>query len=397
MRFGLLWGVLFFGAGCSFFKEDGSPVKGPGAPVITLEAKKDKPLGGEDLLQIVKLSIQADQIMREAWWVAVNERRSAPRSVFGKLQRAALLVKDGKLATKGIFSCDQYEKRVDNSEQPRWMSFYETCVRGREKKIAEWRFEATGAASVEFFPENLAEVVGFNSSVLAKRFTCHLTWEVSGLLSSMTCPQWEQDHQGQTIRFSRMEYRRGDRSLLTLRGQVLKELQPIRKIEAEVPLEGKIVVTETELEIMVDEVPAAPKTPGETKGIPQKLADPTMKAPESGRGPLPADLQGKAGLRPGAASAVPSAENPASESGSENSEELRWEDEMKRQGYVPVLGPDGQPLLGSDGQPLWDRPAKGDGLLFIPDIDSGESVKDEEPPPSEIEIHPPGKDSPLGR
>ncbi|MBX2986326.1 MAG: hypothetical protein KF802_00380 [Bdellovibrionaceae bacterium] len=261
MRFA--WVLLFIaaltGTGCSRCSPP-PPVEGERSdprPVPPPEARAaPKAVRDPRLLQMVKLSVQADQILREAWWVLAGEKLPAPRSVFGKVQRAALLRLDGRLATKNVFRCDRYEMKI--TEKPSWSAtLAETCVKNSPREFAVWTLESPTSARVEFSPQHLEEVLGLGTSVYGRRLTCRLRWSGEAVLDHLSCPQWEQDRRHQLLRLEVFEYKREGQALLRLRGRILENLQPVKKIEADVPLEGKIVVTETELAPPIA-VPAAP-------------------------------------------------------------------------------------------------------------------------------------------
>ncbi|HRO68702.1 MAG TPA: hypothetical protein PL182_14105, partial [Pseudobdellovibrionaceae bacterium] len=193
---------------CSWFSRQKQEIAAPTEPAVVVPKAPKLVNETRDprLLQVVKVTLQADQVMREAWWVVSGERRIAPRSLFGKLHRASLFVMDGRLATKGIFSCDQYLMKEENPADSREKTFFETCVKGQEKRIAKWTLSSPTSAKADFYPEHLAEVVGLNASIFSKRLECELSWDSNGILTRLSCPNWEQDRDGQLIRLTRMQY-----------------------------------------------------------------------------------------------------------------------------------------------------------------------------------------------
>lgn len=276
---------LFVGvavSGCFRTPEPKSQAPAEAPPAV---AKPKPPARDADLLRITKLAAQADQVQREAWWVVSGERRPAPKSAFGKLSRAALWALDGKLATKGVFNCDQYRFAKDAGAGPWAGTFSEKCgERSPEKKLAVWRDTGPKSARVEFFPANLGEVLGLGASIFGKPLACELTWTENGILSTLSCPGWEQDRNHQMIRLDVYEYKREQGAILKLKGKVLENLLPVRKIESEVPLEGKITVTETELNPPEPE-PAKPAAPPEPPKHGPKNAEGTAAAAENGAAP----------------------------------------------------------------------------------------------------------------
>lgn len=251
-----------------------APIPGP---VIAPKLGKDP-----NLLRVVKLTTQADQILREAWWVVAGERRTALRSAFGKVHRAALSAMDERLASKGIFRCDRYLfKSRPGSE---WGgAFFEKCSEKEpERELASWTSEGARKARVEFVSSNLEEVLGLNVAIFGKRVSCRLSWSESEIIEELSCPGWEQDRNGQIVRLDVLSYSREGGRLLKLRGKVLENLSPVRKIEADVPLEGKIVVTETELNAPAPEPPPKPApATAERAAVPPAAEDGQSGSPQA--------------------------------------------------------------------------------------------------------------------
>lgn len=216
-----------------------------------------------DLSDVIRLTYQGDQIAREAWWVLTKERRASGRSPFGKVLRAATLKHDGKLTGKGLFDCDRYE--TEETALPggrRRYTFSENCNRreGR-KEIAQWVFLDEKRAELEFNAANLGEVLGLGTGIFGRTVRCQLQWNERRVLDRLSCPGWEQDRDSHRIRLSLFEYRREGGALLKLKGEVVDGLEVVRKIESEVPLEGKIVVTEIVTKPPDIPLPPPPKAP----------------------------------------------------------------------------------------------------------------------------------------
>lgn len=260
------------------------------APVSSAPVKPAVPPRDPDLERIAKLSHQADQIAREAWWVATNEKLGVERSPFGKLKRAAQLALDGRLSSKGRFNCDRYLV-VPAPGLAKNFEISEVCnTKAGPRKLAAWSLTGPHSAKVDFEPANLGEVLGIGASIFSKRFSCDLVWSDSDVLESMKCPHWEQDRgNSQVVSWQTFDFHRGAGNVLVLRGKVLENLQAVRKIEADVPLAGKIVVTET-----VTQAPPGAPQPEEKKPEPKKEAAktgapgvPTAAQPQGAPPPQP--------------------------------------------------------------------------------------------------------------
>jgi len=210
-------------------------------------ASKDKSLDA-----LVRYFEQADSIHREAWWVLTSERRPVSKSPFGKVQRALLSSQNIKLSNKSLFRCDRYVVQRDVmgvTGYPQRADIFEKCSeKTAAKKIAQVFVPSENEIQVTFFPENLEEILGLGATVLNRSIPCTLKGNEHLQLVSLKCKDWAQDRsKEQMIRLDVYDYEKAGKNLIKLRGKVYENLSDTRKIEADVPMEGKIYVTETEL------------------------------------------------------------------------------------------------------------------------------------------------------
>lgn len=253
MRSLALGGLLFTLVSC-FSKEEKpvSPVVEPLKPPQKVIVSEDAANKDKSLDVFVRYFEQADAIHREAWWVLTSERRPVGKSPFGKVQRALLASQNIKLTNKSMFSCDRYLVKRDVlglKGYPQKAEVFEKCSEKIEaKKIAEYFAPNDKEVQVKFFPENMEELLGLGATVLNKHIQCTLNGNDQGQLQKLKCKDWAQDRtKEQMIRLDVYDYEKTGRNIIKLKGKVYENLTDTRKIEAEVPMEGKIYVTETEL------------------------------------------------------------------------------------------------------------------------------------------------------
>lgn len=204
---------------------------------------------------------QADSIHREAWWVLTSERKPVGKSPFGKVERALLSAENIKLANKSIFHCDRYVVKKEAfaaKKFPQKAEILEKCTEKQAgKKIADLSSLKEGEVHVVFYPENLEEILGLGPTILNKQIECDLQASESGALTSLKCRNWSEDRsKEQMVRLDTYDYQKEGKNLIKLRGKIYENLSDIRKIEADVPLAGKIQVTETELYAPIVEKPS---------------------------------------------------------------------------------------------------------------------------------------------
>lgn len=241
---------LILGTAACTRNTEKSPAPIEPAPVVVLtkpEAPKEK------IVEVfAKYFEQADAIHREAWWVLTEMRPPVSKSPFGKVQRALLSSMDIKLSNKSLFRCDRYVVKRDVlgvSGFPQKAEIFEKCSeKVAAKKIAEFFAPRASEIQVTFFPDGLEEILGLGATVLNRSILCTLIGNEKEQLQSLKCKDWAQDRtKEQMIRLDVYDYERAGKNLIKLRGKVYENLSDIRKIEADVPLEGKVNVIETEL------------------------------------------------------------------------------------------------------------------------------------------------------
>lgn len=246
-----------------------------------------KPDVDKSLAGLVKLFAQADSIHREAWWVLSAERRSIGKTPFGKIQRALLSSQNIKLSNKSMFRCDRYlvqRQDANASSFPQVIVILEKCSeRQPAKKMAQVQILNERKIEVIFFPENLEEVLGLGPAVVNKVILCTLKSTENSNLTYLSCQNWAQDRtREQMIRLDTYEYERDGRNLIKLRGKVFENLVDTRKIVADVPLEGKIEVLETELYPVPEEPAPPPLKMMPAQSVPVPLPSPQQQLEQAG-------------------------------------------------------------------------------------------------------------------
>jgi hypothetical protein len=242
------------------------------APIITpaqrpvVAVKKDSTPKDEIAALLVKVFAQADGVHRETWWVLSEDRRPISKSPFGKVERAFMTAQNLKLPNKSLFRCDRYTMRRDIKGllgYPQTAEIFEKCSEKTEaKKIAYVTAKNKNEIDVTFYPDNLEDILGKGASFLNRIVECSLKNNDEGTLTDLNCKNWAQDRTPeQMIRLETYEYQKAGRNLIKLRGKVFVNLTETRKIVADVPMEGKILVTETEMFAPEPEKPTPAPTP----------------------------------------------------------------------------------------------------------------------------------------
>jgi len=272
--------LLILCASCSFRKETApKPAETPVPAPSTVKNTKLEPVKSardRELEKILHWFEQMDAIYREALWVIRKERAPQAKSIFGKMQRALLTDMKQKLSNKSLFKCDVYSMKRDVMGLggiPQNAEVFHKC-NSKESflPIGDWTYAKANELTVNFKGGNLSEVLGFATSILSPRIQCKLKSNDNGIIESFNCENLMIDFdpaKNQVLKFTKFEFTKSARSILQIKGEVLENLDPVRKIEVEVPLEGKITVVETVLqapEYVAKQVPAPVVVPSQVPG-----------------------------------------------------------------------------------------------------------------------------------
>lgn len=221
-----------------------------------LDSTKDSAKTGErELLKILRWFEQMDAIYRESLWVLRKSKAPVGKSPFGKMQRALLIEMKQKLSNKSLFRCDVYSmKRVVGGlgGVPQSAEVFHRChSKDAFVSIGEWSHSTPDELTIEFKASNLTEVFGVATAILSPSIRCKLKSNENGIIDVFKCDGLMIDYnreKNQVLRFKSFEYLRSAKNMVRLQAEVLENLDPVRKIDVDVPMEGKIKVVETVLQ-----------------------------------------------------------------------------------------------------------------------------------------------------
>lgn len=217
-------------------------------PAVTDSSKKQE----KELEKILHWFEQMDAIFRESLWVIRKEKLPQTKSLFGKFERALRIEMKQKLANKSVFKCDVYSMKrsvMGLEGVPQSAEVFHRC-NSKESftPIGEWNHPRANELTLNFRGGNLNEVLGIATSILSPKIQCTLKSNDNGIIEIFSCSELMLDFdaaKNQVLSFKKFEYRRDNKKMLKIQAEVLENLEAIRKIEVDVPLEGKITVTET--------------------------------------------------------------------------------------------------------------------------------------------------------
>ncbi|HEY8272431.1 MAG TPA: hypothetical protein VIG33_16180 [Pseudobdellovibrionaceae bacterium] len=268
--------------GASLAVQAAKPAATANAPKISTPPVAAAKTADKELQKILHWFEQMDAVFREALWVIRQEKAPQGKSVFGKMQRALLIEMKQKLSNKSLFKCDVYSMTRNVPGVAGFPQDAEVMHQCNKKesfiKIGDWSHPKSNELFINFRGGNLEEVLGFATSILSPRMSCKLKSHDNDIIENFSCEGFMIDFnpaKNQVLRFNQFEYQRSAKTMLYLKAEVLENLDPVRKIEVDVPLEGKISVTETVLqapEYLAKQVPA-PTVP---KSTPTPTVSPTI-------------------------------------------------------------------------------------------------------------------------
>ncbi len=255
--FKFILAMLIFCASCTPHKDVISETPKPAAGVVlkgpagTDVAKNSD----KELQKILHWFEQMDAIFRESIWVIRKEKSPVGRSIFGKMQRALLIEMKQKLSNKSLFKCDVYSmiRNIPGVEGvPQSAEVMHQCnTKDSFIKIGDWSHLKPEELTMNFRGGNLPDVLGFATGILNPKISCKLKSNKYDIIESFSCDGLMLDYnpdKNQVLRFNQFEYQHSKNNMLYIKAEILENLDPIRKIEVSVPLEGKITITETILQ-----------------------------------------------------------------------------------------------------------------------------------------------------
>lgn len=293
MKYALV--LLILCAGCTFRKE--APKADEKAETTRLQTSVPKINSTPDpakeqereLQKIMHWFEQMDAVLRESLWVIRQERAPQGKSLFGKMQRAVLIEMKQKLSNKSLFKCDVYSmtRNVKGlNGVPQSAEVFHQCNRKESfVKIGDWDHPNANELTMNFRGGNLAEVLGFATGIFSPKIQCKLKSTENGIIEKFSCENLMFDYnpaKNQVLRFSRFEYEKSSKQILHIKAEVLENLDPVRKIDVDVPMEGAISVTETVIQapqFVAKEVPATKPSPSATPPRTQLLPGQGQQVP----------------------------------------------------------------------------------------------------------------------
>lgn len=263
--------MLTFCAGCTFKKKEAppeSPVATPVPKIKAAHAPDTAKIADKEGQKILHWFEQMDAIFRESLWVIRQEKAPQGKSIFGKMQRALLVDMKQRLSNKSLFKCDVYSMTRNITGLggvPQSAEVLHQCnTKESFIKIGDWNHGKSDELTMNFRGGNLSEVLGFTTGILSPKISCKLKSTENGIIETFSCDGLMIDYnsaKNQVLRFNQFEYQKNSKNMLYIKAEVLENLDPMRKIEVNIPLEGKITVTETVLqqpEFVAKPVPATP-------------------------------------------------------------------------------------------------------------------------------------------
>jgi hypothetical protein len=201
-----------------------------------------------DFLTLIKVFRHADEMSREMWWAIAADRKQSPMSAFGKLSRALQKDLGVKLSRVPTYSCDKYELKKKAETRPFEVEVSETCIIRNPKLIATFNVEKENKVSVTFVPENMADVMGLQASVVNKKTHCEISFKDNGAITHLLCRDWTQDkNDKELVVLDHFEYAEDKKNIMKIIGYIMAGMNPVKKLEMKVPMQGPIVVRETEI------------------------------------------------------------------------------------------------------------------------------------------------------
>lgn len=227
---------------------------------------------------LLRTLAEMDSVYRETLRVVLGEK--APESsFFYKIQRAVGKDQGIKLQSISRMGCEQYAiSYVPDATNWQQIEIKEKCKKNPEDFVTvrvstaskdELNYEMTVAV------DPLQSLLGLEPSLASRLFQCSVS-SSKGHLIGFKCKNLthKQASSEKVLKIDSLVFKKvGDKSEIQVSGNWLVQLVPSQKISVQIPLEGPIDITETEL------YPEEPKEPPKPAPLPPKIPD-KLKPPK---------------------------------------------------------------------------------------------------------------------
>lgn len=179
---------------------------------------------------------QAEAVERELLKVIYNDLSLPAKSLMGQL-KLALARELKKKHGQSVYSCQRFNFQ---SARLNSYSIYQSCLPRERPEIIYAEISALGNLEITFYLQNLADVVGFGSSILKRTTRCTLM-KKEGELEQMNCQDLGNSRSPEEVMMlDEVLYQKNAPTVLSAQGKFYKELLPSRSLSVFVPKEGKV-------------------------------------------------------------------------------------------------------------------------------------------------------------
>jgi hypothetical protein len=196
---------------------------------------------------------QAAKIFEQVWPLVQSEvhlKKLPPRkNLFFLMEKVFEVESKTNKKSKKIFDCERISSSSSGEAvagAPLTKTFYFSCQKNRTafsrlKRLSSDRVE------IEFDPQGLDAVLGLQTSILGKKFTCLLTQEKK-VLTAISCQQLQMDYNSQyRIVFENFKYAKNEALQIQASIIIFDQMKAYKSIQFEVPQTGVVKIVETYL------------------------------------------------------------------------------------------------------------------------------------------------------
>lgn len=260
---------------------------------------------------------QAGKIFEQLWPLVQSEahlKKLPPRkNLFFLMEKVFQIEAKTNKKSKKNFDCERISssssgEAVAGASETK--TFYFSCQKNRTA-FSRLKWLSNDRVEIEFDPQGLDGVLGLQTSILGKKFTCLLTQEKK-VLTTISCQQLQMDYSSQyRIVFENFKYAKSEALQIQASMIIFDQMKAYKSIQLEVPQTGVVKIVETYLS----------PPPGYTIPGTQKKA--AVQAPATDAAQVKKNITNKA--------ENPAALNPASEAALPDQIFKAREDELQRQ------------------------------------------------------------------
>lgn len=230
-----------------------------------------------EITRVLRLSHEPGDEAKESLVFSLDTSGKDPLKMtpFLKIQRALDSAQGISLKKSALLKCDQYSLEIAKDQKS--ILILEVCQKKQKQIVAKIVFQGSRQWKVSFIPAYWTDILGLGVGIFSQEVTCQIELSVNKKIESYSCQNWVQSFSPTRVyKFKDYTYRKDQDPLIELRGELLDNYFPLRRVSLKIPLAGRIQWQESEISAV-----------GKSTPTPTPTVAPAVNTQKPVRGPAP--------------------------------------------------------------------------------------------------------------